>query len=80
MAVKLRLYYERKEISVIEHELTPDQYGEFLEKHKTAEDTDALGRWIAANCGEGKEVDCYGGEDMEITGVYNVFENQMIQD
>lgn len=80
MSVKIRLYYERKETSVIEHELTPAQYADFQRKHKTAEDTDALGRWVAANCGEGKEVDCYGLEDHEITAIYNAFENETIQD
>lgn len=80
MAVKIQLHYERIETTVIEHELTPAQYAEFLKQHKESANTAELGEWVAANCGGGKEVDCYGSRDSEITCVYNSFEHEYIQD
>lgn len=78
--LKFQVTLERKERDVLEVQLTPEKYQEFLELRKS-ESTARLGEWLLDNTAiPSRNVDSYGVEDYETVTVYNAFEDEYIQD
>lgn len=78
MTVRILTYVERKEVDVFQHDLTPEQYQEFLRLRQQL-NTEELGNWVAEH-GKGTYFDSYGRGNDTCTQIFDDQEKEYIQD